>query len=68
MAIPRYRGSLCTARALRATFRLCFPPKSPQAHPLETPLELGDPNCPSSRKLQTTFPEHNTHHAQLEKP
>ena len=22
-------------------------------HPLETPLELGDPNCPSSRKLQT---------------
>ena len=21
-----------------------FPPKSPQAHPLETPLELGDPN------------------------
>ena len=39
-----------------------FPPKSPQAHPLETPLELGDPNCPSSRKLQTTFPSHNTHH------
>ena len=30
-----------------------FPPKSPQAHPLEVPLELGDPNCPSSRKLQT---------------
>ena len=23
-----------------------FPPKSPQAHPLETPLELSDPNCP----------------------
>ena len=23
-----------------------FPPKSPQAHPLETPLELGDPSCP----------------------
>ena len=45
-----------------------FPLKSPQAHPLETPLELGDPNCPSSRKLQTTFPSHNTHHAQLEKP
>ena len=22
----------------------------------EPPLELGDPNCPSSRKLQTTFP------------
>ena len=21
-----------------------FPPKSPQAHPSETPLELGDPN------------------------
>ena len=61
-------GSLCTARALRATFRLCSPPKSPQANPLEMPLELGDPNCPSSRKLQTTFPSHNTHHAQLEKP
>ena len=45
-----------------------FPRKSPQAHPLETPLELGDPNCPSSRKLQTTFPEHNTHHAHLERP
>ena len=44
------------------------PPKSPEARPLETPLELGDPNCPSSRKLQTTFPSHNTHHAQLEKP
>ena len=36
---------------------------SPQAHPLETPLEFGDPNWPSSRKLQTTFPSHNTHHA-----
>ena len=34
-------------------FWTMFPPKSPQAHPLETPLELGDPNCPSSRKLQT---------------
>ena len=45
-----------------------FPPESPQAHPLETPLELGDPNCRSSRKMQTTFPSHNTHHAQLEKP
>ena len=60
----RYGGTF----ALRATFRLCFPPKSPQAHPLETPLELGDPNCPSSRNLQTTFPSHYTHHAQLEKP
>ena len=45
-----------------------FPPRSPQAHPLERPLEFGDPNCPSSRKLQTTFPSHNTHHAQLETP
>ena len=33
-----------------------LPPKSSQAHPLETPLELGDPNCPSSRKLHTNFP------------
>ena len=33
-----------------------LPPKSAQARPLETPLELGDPNCPSSTKLQTTFP------------
>ena len=37
-----------------------FPPKSPQANPLETPLELGDPNCPRSRKLQTTFPSLNS--------
>ena len=28
-------------------FQTMFPLKSPQAHPLETPLELGDPNCPS---------------------
>ena len=48
------RGNLCTARALRAYctrtvryFWTMFPPKSPQAHPLETPLELGDPNCHS---------------------
>ena len=25
-----------------------FPPKSPQAYRLETPLELGDPNCPTN--------------------
>ena len=54
--------------ALLSDFKTMFPPKSPQTHPLEMPLELGDPNCPSSRKLQTTFPSHNTHHAQLEKP
>ena len=68
---PFNRGSLCTARALRAHCALLLdyvPPKSPQAHPLETPLELGDPNCPSSRKLQTTFPSHNTHHAQFRAP
>ena len=29
---------------------------SPQAYLLGKPLELGDPNCPSSRKVQTTFP------------
>ena len=39
------------------------PPEEPKAPRLETPLELGDPNCPGSRKLQTTFPSHNTHHA-----
>ena len=44
------------------------PPDEPQAHPLETPLELGDPNCPNSRKVQTAFPSHNAHHAQLENP
>ena len=54
----------CTAHY----FETMFPPKSPQANPLETPLELGDPNCPSSRMLQITFPSHNTRHAQLEKP
>ena len=37
---------------------------SPQAHPLEKPLELSDPSCHSSQKLQTTFPSHNTHQAQ----
>ena len=57
--------ALCAHCALLLDY---VPPKSPQANPLETPLELGDPNCPSSRKLQTTFPSHNTHHAQLEKP
>ena len=45
-----------------------FPPKSPQANPLEMPLELGDPNCPNSIKLQTTFASHNKHHAHMEKP
>ena len=33
-------GNPCTARY----FETMFPPKSPQARPLETPLELGDPN------------------------
>ena len=44
-------GNLCTARALRAHCALLLdyapPRKSPQANSLETPLELGDPNCPS---------------------
>ena len=35
-------------------------PEEPQANPLQPPVELGDPNCPSSRKLQTTF-AHITH-------
>ena len=35
-------------------------PKSPHEHPLETPLELGDPNRPSSRKLQTPINGHAT--------
>ena len=34
------RGNPCTARY----FQTMFPLKSPQARPLETPLELGDPN------------------------
>ena len=59
--------SLQCARIARYSYTMS-PPKSPQANPLETPLELGDPNCPNSRKLQTTFPSHNTHQAQLEKP
>ena len=44
--------------ALRAhcTLLLGYVPPEEQAHPWEMPLELGDPNCPSSRKLQTTFP------------
>ena len=34
-----------------------LPPKSPKAHPFQTPLKLGDPNYPSSthfvRRLQS---------------
>ena len=42
-------------------FWTMFPPKSPQAHPLETPLELGDPNSETgpaqeSCKLGYTVP------------
>ena len=36
---------------MRAHYALLLnyvPPKSPQAHPLETPLELGDPNRPTN--------------------
>ena len=61
-------GGIFALRAHCALLLDYVPPKSPQANSLETPLELGDPNCPSSRKLQTTFPSHNTHHAQLENP
>ena len=59
------RVALCAHCALLLDY---VPPEEPLSKALETPLELGDPNCPSSRKLQTTFPSHNTHHAQLEKP
>ena len=31
-------------------------PQSPQAHPFQTPLKLGDPTYPSSRQLQATLP------------
>ena len=64
----RVMGGIFALRAHCALLLDYVPPKRSQAHPLETPLELGDPNCPSSRKLQTTFPSHNTHHAQLGKP
>ena len=33
-----------------------FPPKSPRAQPIQTPLKSGNPNYPSSRQLQATFP------------
>ena len=65
---PSVRGGVFALRAHCALLLDYVPPEEPQAHPLETPLELGDPNCPNSRKLQTTFPSHTTHHAQLEKP
>ena len=48
------RGKPCTVHTL-CNFGTIFPWKSPQARPLETPLEFGDPHCPSSKK-QTTFP------------
>ena len=45
--------------ALRAHCTLLLdyvPPVEPPSTPLGNALRLGDPNCPSSRKLQTTFP------------
>ena len=57
--IKSVQNFLCEKTLVRNPPPYMFPPKSPQARPLETPLELGDPNCPSSRKLQTTFPSHN---------
>ena len=54
-------GGGATGESLHCALLLDYvPPEDPQANPLETPLELGNPNCPSSRKLQTTFP-HITH-------
>ena len=35
MGLPR--GNLCTARALRATFRLCSPRRAPKQTPWERP-------------------------------
>ena len=37
-----------------------IPPKSPLAGLFQTPLKLGNPNYPSSRQLQATFPSHKT--------
>ena len=47
------------ARAARY-FQMRFSPKSPLPHPFQTPLILADPNYPSSRQLQATFPSHKT--------
>ena len=46
----------CNARP----FWTRFPLKSTPAHPFQTPLKLGNPNYPSSRQLQATFPSHET--------
>ena len=54
------RGRPCTVRALRTTLLLDWtPPKEPPGTLLMS-LKLGDPNYPSSRQLQATFPSHKT--------
>ena len=53
---PPNRGNVCLARALRAPGALLLdyvPPEEPPSTPLGNTLRIGDPNCPSSRKLQT---------------
>ena len=41
-------GGFLALRAHCALLLDYVPPEEPQAHPLETPLELGDPNCPTN--------------------
>ena len=43
----------CTARALRATFRLDSPVKKPHTDPFQTPSKLGHPSYPNAPKSST---------------
>ena len=47
------RGNPCTARALRATFRLDSPVKNPHTDPFQTPSKLGHPSYPNAPKFKS---------------
>ena len=44
----RSYGGILARRAHCALLLDYVPPEEPQGHPLETPLELGAPNCPTN--------------------
>ena len=46
-------GDPCTARALRATFRLDSPMKIPHTDPFQTPSNLGHPSYPNAPKFKS---------------
>ena len=50
---PVLWGNPCTARALRATFRLDSPMKNPHTDPFQTPSKLGHPSYPNAPKFKS---------------